>query len=227
MRSTSYLTVVLICVLLSGCGGGDGRSPDAEQPTPEPGAGLPEHQRLARDLLRELVETDTTHGTGSTTVAAQAMAKHLLAAGFPESDVQVLEEVPGKGNLVARYRGDGSGERPLLLLAHLDVVEADPADWTVDPFKFIEQDGYYYGRGTTDDKDEAAIHVANLIRLREEGFSPSRDIIVALTADEEGGDHNGVVWLLGHHRDRIDAELALNEGGAGSSRSSRRLSNGV
>ena len=227
MRSTSYLTVVLIWVLLSGCGGGDGGNPDAERPAPDQTAGFPEHQRLARELLLELIEIDTTHSTGSTTVAAQAMATHLLAAGFPESDVHVLEEVPRKGNLVARYRGDGRGERPVLLLAHLDVVEADPADWTVDPFKFTEQDGYYYGRGTTDDKDEAAIHMANLIRLRQEGFSPSRDIIVALTADEEGGDHNGVAWLLKHHRDLIDAEFALNEGGGGLSRSSRRLSNGV
>jgi acetylornithine deacetylase/succinyl-diaminopimelate desuccinylase-like protein len=106
-------------------------------------------------------------------------------------------------------------------------VEADPADWTLDPFTFIEQDGYFYGRGTLDDKDEAAIHIANLIRLREEGFLPDRDIVVALTADEEGGQHNGVAWLLATHRDLIDAELALNEGGAGYLKNGRHLSNNV
>ncbi len=185
------------------------------------------HQQLARQLLRELVEIDTTHSTGSTTVAAHAMAAHLIAAGFPERDVQVLEEVPRKGNLVVRLRGRDVTSKPLLLLAHLDVVEADPADWTLDPFTFIEQDGYFYGRGTLDDKDEAAIHIANLIRFREEDFLPDRDIIVALTADEEGGEHNGVAWLLGTHRDLIDAEFALNEGGTGYLKDGRHLSNNV
>jgi acetylornithine deacetylase/succinyl-diaminopimelate desuccinylase-like protein len=174
-------------------------------------AELAPHQKLARDLLEELIEIDTTHSTGSTTVAAEAMAAHLRAAGFAEADFQVLEEVPRKGNLVARYRGRGTDRKPLLLLAHLDVVEADPADWTVDPFEFLERDGFYYGRGTTDDKDEAAIHIANFVRAKQEGFVPDRDIILALTADEEGGDHNGVVWLLGNHRELINAEFALNE----------------
>ena len=185
------------------------------------------HQQLARELLRELVEIDTTHSTGSTTVAAQALAGHLIAAGFTDREVQVLEEVPRKGNLIVRFRGRDAGSKPLLLLAHLDVVEADPADWTLDPFKFTELNGYYYGRGTLDDKDEAAIHVANLIRLREEGFVPDRDIIVALTADEEGGVHNGVAWLLENHRDLIDAEFALNEGGGGYSQDGRHVSNNV
>jgi acetylornithine deacetylase/succinyl-diaminopimelate desuccinylase-like protein len=185
------------------------------------------HEQLAHDLLQELVEIDTTHSTGSTTVAAEAMAAHLLAAGFPAADVQVLEELPRKGNLVARYRGRGAGARPLLLLAHIDVVEADAADWTVAPFEFLERDGYYYGRGTLDDKDEAAIHIANLIRMRREGFMPDRDIIVALTADEEGGDDNGVEWLLENHRELIDAELGLNEGGGGNIRHGRKLSHSV
>ena len=185
------------------------------------------YQELARELLRELVEIDTTPSTGSTTVAAQAMAAHLITAGFPERDVQVLEEVQRKGNLVARFRGRDASSKPLLLLAHLDVVEADPADWTLDPLKFTERDDYYYGRGTLDDKDEAAIHVANLIRLREEGFVPDRDIIVALTADEEGGDHNGVAWLLANHRELIDAEFALNEGGGGYLQDGRHISNNV
>ena len=185
------------------------------------------HQQRARELLRELIEIDTTHSTGDTTVAAQAMAAHLVAAGFPEQDVQVLAERPRKGNLVVRYRGRDAGSRPVLFLAHLDVVEADPTDWTVNPFEFIERDGYYYGRGTLDDKDEVAIHVANLIRLREEGFVPDRDIIAAFTADEEGGEHNGVAWLLANHSDSIDAEFAINEGGGGFLQDGRHVSNNV
>jgi acetylornithine deacetylase/succinyl-diaminopimelate desuccinylase-like protein len=185
------------------------------------------HQQLARDILKELIEIDTTHSKGDNTAAAQAMADRLLAAGFPAEDVQVLTPADRKGNLVARYRGRDSGRRPLLLLAHIDVVEADPADWTLDPFTFIEQDGYFYGRGTTDDKDEAAIHIANFIRMKEEGFQPDRDIIVALTADEEGGTHNGVQWLLENHPDLIDAEYALNEGGGGSLKNGIHVANNV
>ncbi len=185
------------------------------------------YRELALELFRELIEIDTTDSTGDNTAAAQAMASHLRAAGFAEEDVRVLGEVPRKGNLVARLRGRDSGRRPILLLAHLDVVEADPADWSVEPFEFLERDGFYWGRGTTDDKDECAIHVANLIRLKEEGFVPDRDIVVALTADEEGGDHNGVVWLLAEHRDLIDAEFALNEGGGGALQNGVRVSNGV
>ena len=185
------------------------------------------HQQMAKDFLRELIEIDTTHSTGNTTNAADAMAAHLIAAGFPEEDVLVLGPVENKGNLVVRYRGRAVGRKPLLLLAHIDVVEADPADWTLDPFTFTEQDGYYYGRGTTDDKDEAAIHTANLIRLKREGFQPDRDIIVALTADEEGGSDNGVVWLLENHRELIDAEYALNEGGSAVIRDGRHIANGV
>lgn len=185
------------------------------------------HQQRARAYLKELVEIDTTNSKGDNTRAAEAMAAHLLAAGFPPEDVQVLVPAPGKGNLVARFRGQSQGLKPLLLLAHIDVVEADPADWTLDPFTFVEQDGYYYGRGTVDDKDEAAIHIANLIRLKEEGFTPDRDIIVALTADEEGGPHNGVQWLLANHRELIDAEYALNEGGGGAIKDGIYVSNAV
>lgn len=174
------------------------------------------HQQLARDFLEELVEINTTDSVGDNTQAAQAMADRLIAAGFPEADVQVLSPAPKKGNLVARYRGRNLGLRPLLLLAHIDVVEANPEDWTLDPFTLNEQGGYFIGRGASDDKDEAAIHIANFIRMKEEGFVPDRDIVVALTADEEGGDHNGVQWLLENHRDLIDAEYALNEGGGGS-----------
>lgn len=173
------------------------------------------------------MEINTTQSSGDTTAASEAMAAHLRAAGFSEEDVRVLGPRPGKGNLVVRYRGRNVDRKPVLLLAHIDVVEADPADWTLDPFTLTEQDGYYYGRGTTDDKDEAAIHIANLIRLRQEGFQPDRDIIVALTADEEGGTDNGVQWLLANHRDLIDAEYALNEGGGGAMKDGRRISNAV
>jgi acetylornithine deacetylase/succinyl-diaminopimelate desuccinylase-like protein len=155
------------------------------------------------------------------------MAAHLIAEGFPAEDVQVLGPSENKGNLVARFRGRDVGRKPMLFMAHIDVVEADPADWTLDPFRFTEQDGYYYGRGTTDDKDEAAIHIANLIRLKREGFQPDRDIIIALTADEEGGTENGVVWLLENHPDLIYAEYAINEGGGGSIRNGVHIANGV
>ena len=188
---------------------------------------LEPHQQLALDLFRELIEIDTTHSSGSSTAAAEAMAARLHAAGYSEEDVLVLEEVPGKGNLLARLRGADPELAPILLLAHLDVVEADPDDWSVPPFTFLERDGYFYGRGTTDDKDECAIHVANLIRWREEGFVPQRDVLVALTADEEAGPNNGVVWLLAEHRDRIDAAFALNEGGGGALKDGERLANYV
>lgn len=185
-----------------------------------------EHERLAREIFAELIEIDTTDEHGDTTRAAEAMAARLRAAGFPPEAVKVLGPHPRKGNLVARLRGSGA-RRPLLLLAHLDVVEARKEDWSVDPFAFLERDGYFYGRGTTDDKAMAAIWIANLIRYKQEGFRPDRDVVVALTADEEGGDFNGVEWLLKEHRDLIDAEYALNEGGGGQSRAGRYLAHRV
>ncbi len=189
-------------------------------------AALSKYEALARDIFRELIEINTTHSVGNTTTAAEAMAARLIAAGFPESDVHVLGPRADRGNLVARYRGSGARE-PILVMAHIDVVEADPADWNLDPFTFIEQDRYFYGRGTTDDKDEAAIYVANFIRMKEEGFVPDRDIIMALTADEEGGDDNGIQWLIANRRNLIDAAYALNEGGGGSLENGRRISNNV
>ena len=181
----------------------------------------------ARDIFKQLIEINTTDTPkGNVTTAAEAMAARLKAAGFPEADVRVLGPDPRKGNLVARYRGTGA-RRPILLLAHLDVVEAKPEDWSVDPFTFLEADGYFYGRGTTDDKSMAAHFVANLIRLRAEGFKPDRDLILALTADEEGGDFNGPAWLLKNHRDLIDAEFAINEGGGGSMRKGKYLTNEI
>ncbi len=174
----------------------------------------PVQDERLRAIYKELVEINTVDPTGDNTRAAEAMAARLRAAGFPAADVQVLAPAPGKGNLVARLRGTGA-RRPLLLLAHLDVVEARREDWTTDPFTLIEKDGYFYGRGTSDDKAMAAIWIATLIRLREESYRPDRDIIVALTADEETGPANGVSWLVKTHRDLIDAELALNEGAGG------------
>jgi len=172
--------------------------------------------RLAREILEELVEINTTDSVGNTTEAAEAMAARLRAAGFPEADVRVLGPNPRKGNLVARYRGTGA-RRPVLLLAHLDVVEAKKEDWSpdLDPFAFVERDGYFYGRGTTDDKAMATIWIANLIQMKQDGYRPDRDIVVALTADEEGGTANGVSWLLANHRDLVDADFCLNEGGGG------------
>jgi acetylornithine deacetylase/succinyl-diaminopimelate desuccinylase-like protein len=182
---------------------------------------------LAREILKELIEIDTTDTpAGDVTAAAEAMAARLRAVGFPAADVQVLGPHPRKHNLVARYRGTGA-KRPILLLAHLDVVAARREDWTTDPFAFVEKDGYYYGRGTTDDKSMAAQFVANLLRLKKEGFTPDRDLILALTADEETGDFNGVDWLVTNHRPLIDAEFAINEGGGGRMRKGKYLTNEV
>jgi acetylornithine deacetylase/succinyl-diaminopimelate desuccinylase-like protein len=182
-------------------------------------------QQLARDIFKELIEINTTDSVGNTTVAAEAMATRLKAAGFPAADVQVLGPNPRKGNLVARLRGTGA-QKPILLIAHLDVVEAKREDWSMDPFTFTEKDGYYYGRGTNDIKSGDAVLVANLIRMKREGFIPNRDLIVALTADEEGGNFNGVNWLLRNHRDLIEAEYCLNtDGGGGELKGGKRMLN--
>jgi acetylornithine deacetylase/succinyl-diaminopimelate desuccinylase-like protein len=188
----------------------------------------PEAERqLAREIYKEMVEIKSGYSTGATTPVAEAAARRLKAAGFPDTDVFVGGAIPTKANLVARYRGTGQ-RRPLLLLAHIDVVEARREDWSMDPFTLTERDGYFYGRGTGDDKAQAAVWIANLIRYKREGFKPDRDIIVALTADEEGGGpYNGVAWLLKNKRDLIDAEFCLNEGGWGESVAGKRISNDV
>lgn len=181
------------------------------------GATLPPEadQHLAREIYKEMIEVNSGFSTGSTTPIAEAVAKRLKAAGFPDSDVFVGGVIPKKGNLVVRYHGTGA-RKPILLLAHIDVVEAKREDWSLDPFQLTEKDGYFYGRGTGDDKAQASIWIANLIRYKREGFTPDRDIIVALTADEEGGGpYSGIVWLIKNHRNLIDAEFALNEGGRG------------
>jgi acetylornithine deacetylase/succinyl-diaminopimelate desuccinylase-like protein len=182
---------------------------------------------LAREIYKELVEINTTDTpAGNVTRAADAVAARLKAAGFPAADLQILGPDPRKGNLVARYHGTGV-RRPLLLLAHLDVVDAKREDWSFDPFTFLEKDGFFYGRGTSDDKAMAAQFVANLIRLKREGFTPDRDLVLALTADEEGGTFNGVDWLVKNHKDLVDAEFAINEGGGGNMRRGKYLANEV
>ena len=167
------------------------------------------YERLGRDVLKELIETNTTHSTGSVTTAAELMAARLVAAGFPKADVQVVGGTEKKRNLVARYRGKGT-RKPILFIAHLDVVEARREDWTIDPFVLTEKDGFFYGRGTLDVKGGAATLIAAFVRLRQEQWIPDRDLILALTADEEGGPDNGVAWLLANRRDLIDAEFCIN-----------------
>ncbi len=182
-------------------------------------------KKLAHDIYKEFVEIQSGFTTGATTPVAEAAASRLRAAGFPDSDIFVGGANPKKANLVVRYHGTGT-LKPLLLLAHIDVVEAKREDWSMDPFQLIERDGFFYGRGTGDDKAQAAIWIANLIQYKKEGFKPDRDIIVALTADEEGGGpFNGVAWLLKNHRDLIDAEFALNEGGWGEESKGKKISN--
>jgi len=183
-------------------------------------------QKLTREIFKELIEINTTESSGNTTQAAEAMAARLRAAGFKDQDLFIGGAAERKGNLVATLRGTGK-RKPLLLLAHLDVVEARREDWTTDPFKFEEIDGFYYARGASDDKAMAAIFIANLVRLKQEKFVPDRDIIVALTADEEGGEHNGVDWLLKNHKGLIDAEFALNEGGRGQEKDGKKILNQV
>jgi acetylornithine deacetylase/succinyl-diaminopimelate desuccinylase-like protein len=189
---------------------------------------LTPQQQLALDLYRELIEINTVTATGDTARAAEAMAAPLRAAGFSDADVQVFSPAPRKGNLVARLRGTGA-RKPILLLAHLDVVPANREDWSIDPFTFLEKDGYFYGRGTADDKNMAAAFVANLIRYRQENYHPDRDIIVALETDEEILDENGlgIQWLLKNHRELIDAEFALNEGGGVGLKAGKPIRNSV
>src|SRR6266576_7095696 len=183
----------------------------AQSPPPAPPHTLSANDQRARDIFEQLININTTGSSGSTTIASQAMADRLIKAGFPAADVQVIGPAGSKNfNIVARYRGTGR-EKPILLLAHLDVVEARREDWSVDPFTLTEQDGFFYGRGTLDVKDGAAILVTTLVRLKQEGYRPTRDLILALTTGEEGGsDYNGVDWLLQNHRDLIEAAYVIN-----------------
>jgi acetylornithine deacetylase/succinyl-diaminopimelate desuccinylase-like protein len=195
-RSLGFIAAALLCASVAHAQAG-GESPNA----------------LSRSIFQELIEINTTDSVGNVTTAAEAMAKRLRAAGFADSDIAILGPNARKKNLVVRLRGTGQ-HKPVLLIGHLDVVEARREDWTTDPFKFVEKDGYFYGRGTQDMKDGDAIMVTSLIRMKKEGFRPNRDIILALTADEEGGSSNGVDWLLQHQRPLIDAEFVLNHDGS-------------
>ena len=171
-------------------------------------------QKLAHDIFEELVNVKSTESALGTTPAVELMVKRFRAAGYAEPDLFVGGADPRKQNVVIRLRGRGEG-KAILMIGHLDVVEANKEDWSadLDPFKFTERDGYFYGRGTQDMKDAVAILSANMIRWKQEGWKPSRDIILALTADEETGNANGVDWLLKNHRDLIDAEYCLNPDG--------------
>jgi acetylornithine deacetylase/succinyl-diaminopimelate desuccinylase-like protein len=182
-------------------------------------------KKLAHDIYKEFIEIQSGYTTGATTPVVNAAVRYLKAAGFSDSDIFVGGPIDKKMNLVVRLHGTGT-KKPILLLAHTDVVEAKREDWTTDPFQFIEKDGFYYGRGTGDDKAQAAVWIANLIQYKREGFKPDRDIIVALTADEEGGGpYSGIEWLLKNHKDLIDADLALNEGGYGEIVRGKKISN--
>jgi acetylornithine deacetylase/succinyl-diaminopimelate desuccinylase-like protein len=172
-----------------------------------------DYHKLARDIFRELIEINTTARYGSTK-AAEAMAARLKSAGFPASDIQVIGPDLDHKNLVVRYHGSGK-LKPVLFICHLDVVEALREDWTTDPFSFIEKDGYFYGRGTTDVKNSDASLIADIIQLKNEGYKPNRDIIIALTADEEAGSANGVDWLIKNHYDLIDGDYCINPDGGG------------
>ncbi|MGQ0560774.1 MAG: M20/M25/M40 family metallo-hydrolase, partial [Gemmatimonadota bacterium] len=218
MKRTTYLAAALLFAT----------TPlQSQVPAPSRYAPPPAWQQYARATLAQLIEINTTDSSGNTTIAAEAMAKRLLDAGFPAADVQVLGPVPRKGNLVARLRSTRPRMKPLLLMAHLDVVVAKREDWSFDPFVFREQDGYFYGRGTSDDKGMAAILTTTLVRMKQEGIDPKRDIILILTADEEGGAYNGVDWLLTHHRELVDAAFGINEGGDGQIDNGRRTFNEV
>ena len=178
---------------------------------------LPEQDRtLAREILKQLIETNTQDSDGSVTAAAEKMRQRLLDAGFPADDLVLAGPNDRKQNLVAIYRGKpGSTLKPILTICHLDVVEARKADWTTDPYQFVEKDGYFYGRGTQDIKEEDAALVETFIRMKREGYVPDRDLVIALTADEEGGASNGVAWLLAHRPDLMRADFVINPDAGG------------
>jgi acetylornithine deacetylase/succinyl-diaminopimelate desuccinylase-like protein len=183
----------------------------------------PAVNQLAHDIFKQLVEINTTDSVGNVTTAAEAMAKRLRDAGFTDKDVIVAGPNEKKKNVVVRFRGTGK-RKPILFIGHLDVVEARREDWTTDPFQFVEKDGFFYGRGTNDMKAGDALLVTTFIRLKKEAYVPDRDLILALTADEEGGHFNGVEWLLREHRDWVDAEYCINlDGGEFEKQNGKRL----
>jgi acetylornithine deacetylase/succinyl-diaminopimelate desuccinylase-like protein len=186
----------------------------AADPAPRP------DQLAFREIYKELVETNTTLSSGSCTLAAERMAKRLRAAGIPDSQLTLfaIPEKPKEGGLVAVYPGTSKTAKPFLLIAHIDVVEAKREDWERDPFIMVEENGYFYGRGTADIKSQAAVWVDTLIRFQQQGYKPKRTVKMALTCGEEtNGAFNGIEWLAANKRELIDAEFALNEGGGGDS----------
>src|SRR6201995_427055 len=200
--SLRRFVALAVCAGLSATAGARDAAPDAAT------------RKLAFDVFKQLIEINTTESSGNVTTAANAMAQRLLGAGFAQKDIVIDGPIDRKKNLVVRYHGSGKA-KPILIICHLDVVEARRADWTTDPFKFVEKDGFVYGRGTQDVKSGDAILVATLIRFKKEGFVPDRDLIVALTADEEGGTSNGAEWLVKNRRDLVDAEYVLNPDSGG------------
>jgi acetylornithine deacetylase/succinyl-diaminopimelate desuccinylase-like protein len=170
---------------------GQGQRPDSRAWPVTPAQDL----KLAREIFQQLIEIDTTHSIGSVTEAAEAMRARLLQAGFAPEDLALAGPSQRKQNLIVRFHGEGR-QAAIAIMAHLDVVEAKRSDWTVDPFKFLERDGYYYGRGTQDIKDNVAIAVETLIRLKREGYRPSGDLLLLLSADEEDGPDDGMAWLV-------------------------------
>ena len=203
MNRQSHLVPAVLCVALL--------SSSATAASAQQSRTLTKWDTLAHDIFKELVEINTEESIGSTA----------------DSDVMVLENAPKKGNLVARLRAKNPQKKPIMLLSHIDVVEAKPEDWTLPPFTFTEKDSSFFGRGTSDNKDDAAIGVALLIRLKAENFPLNRDIIVAATTDEEGGGANGVSWLIANHPELIQAEYALNEGGSGRVKEGKKLSHDI
>jgi acetylornithine deacetylase/succinyl-diaminopimelate desuccinylase-like protein len=186
----------------------------AQSPLPTASA---EDRALARGIFKELIEINTTDTPkGNVTAATSAMQKRFLDAGFAAEDVRLLGPDAQKQNLVVRLRAAGlTTEKPVLFLCHMDVVEALRSDWHTNPFEFVEKDGYYYGRGTQDMKESDAALVATFLRLHREGYKPKRDLILALTADEEGGKFNGANWLVRQHRELVDAAFVINPDAGG------------
>jgi acetylornithine deacetylase/succinyl-diaminopimelate desuccinylase-like protein len=183
-----------------------------------------------RGLYQELIEIDTTAQHGSCTKAAEAMAARLKAAGYPDQDLHLLvpPNRPNDGNLVAVLHGTNPQAKPIMLLAHIDVVEAKREDWVRDPFKLVEEGGYFYARGASDDKAMAAAFTDAMVRFRQEGFKPKRDVKLALTCGEETPDtFNGVSWLIANHRPLMDAAFAINEGAGGRLDGDRRIYLGI
>ena len=214
MLRTPFLRSIAVLALAVSVAAGLSRAAVAQSSLP---ATTAEDRALARSIFKQLIEINTTDTSlGNVTTATRAMQKRFLDAGFAPEDVRLLGPDPRKMNLVVRIRAAGTPTaKPVVFLCHMDVVEALPADWSTDPFQFVEKDGYYYGRGTQDMKDSDAALVFTFLRLHREGYQPKRDLILALTADEEGGKFNGADWLVKEHRDLVDAAFVINPDSGG------------